>query len=534
MIGTVCPRINSYWNPLDGRFIIPIVSSDCTLPSTIWLKNNFNAILRNVFTASTLPCQAVWFVPQNMGSLRDVPSVMLGNAELKLPGLATVTCAIGDPSVQAYLSQNKNVTTDMPPCYSNSKLIQDWRVSATDGCMVGSISNDVISPFLFAENVCYNHGGFMTNFPDTYFNPLADLLTASTNLVQPKPNWLPFQSQNACTDYQNISGTVYCEPTYDRTKVHGTPRYSFQPLSQAQYDAEQATCHTRLLVSQSDALPFSIVNCLSFNLAPMANALSWGAGWTKSAAMLCGCAFLGEGGGNTVGTAAHPHEQSAMFFAAVGDARHKFPNVYHVYQNSIVDVALCMPPNPTVFMGNKTFIATSAVSLLPEYTGAGADVGPDFIDVAVADYYFEETLTSQVFPDTFWTTVAFTGGGGGAGTIVSNFRVFDWSTDTVRTGVFGSHAPITPIAFNRFSQRKYPYLMDADGHMFKSSDALYNQIVANDMIGVFMSPYALNTGERMCALMYRIESCNTTVTSSGLPNALDAEGVFGCTMGHCT
>ena len=182
-------------------------------------------------------------------------------------------------------------------------------------------------------------------------------------------------------------------------------------------------------------------------------------------------------------------------------------------------------------MGDKTFIATSAVSLLPEYTGAGQDVGPDYKDVAVADYYFEETLTSQVFPDDFWTTVAFTGGGGGAGTIVSEFRVFDWSDNTVKTGVFGSQEPITPVAFNRFSQRKYPYLMDGDGHLFKSSEALYNQIVANDMIGIFMSTYAINTGGRMCALMYRIESCKATIANSGLPHALDADGVYGCEPG---
>ena len=488
MISTLSTRINAYFNPQDSSYIIPLTNTDTVLPSTVWYKNNQNSCFRNIITGSTYPCTAVWLVPQDIARLRDNPSVMIGDSVLKLPGLATVQCVMGNGDVPtpsrnggAYLSQNLNHKIADPPCYSTDDLINKFRVSSSDGCMTRSVSNDVMPLFLFAENVCYNHAGFVSNFPDTGFQATDVPIIVTPNFVQIVPFWLPSHGQNACTDLQQISATVYTEATFDRTLINGQKRYPFQPISDTDFTAAQQQCNTRSLVSSSDSLPMIMTGCLTHNMGPMIGQLMFGPVWNKSTLHTYNCCFISIGGGTYTGDIAAPSGKalSAMCFGVVGDAVHRFANVYHVNHNLITDVPT-FSANPTLFSGDRTFI-TGAGCLLTEYVLSGSGATRD---VAASTYYFTPDITSTIIDPVIYQSVLYPLGQ----TARSNFYLFDFDTNLYRSSTFNdttfsTNAPFTDAT--ALEARKYIYMMDDNGALLTNSNALYNNLVVNEFCACF-------------------------------------------------
>ena len=527
---------DEYYNKMDSSYLIPVVSSDSTFPSNIWLKNNRNACLRNVMCNSIAPVVAVWWVPQNNATLRGMPSVILGDPELGLPGTATYMNATGqDLGMKAGLSQELNVSATNPPCYAPQYLV-DAGFSGTDGCMLDAVKNDNIAPLLCCENIVYCHGGGVTNFPDEYFSLTSTLFQAYQKTIDGQkvkfPSWIPSAGQNECTDRQNVSSTVYCEPRWNRlltTQQPGAqPRKAYQPIKDDEYNLLQQECAVRTLGLGSEALPVTVVALLTFNLAPMSGALVLGPGWTKSPAMLINCCFLAAGGGTRVGSEQWVAEKSAMFTCVVGNAVDRFPNVYHTYYNLLADSAVTFLPNPTLYAGEKTFIGSKAKAIVTEYTGAGELMkdlpGNLRRDVAVANYFFDSSITSKIIPNDCWTTVAAFSDVSS----ISYFYLYDLKMMTIARGVFGTQSPVVqPGIFVQAFNRKYPYLCGRGGSLLYDSAAT-GGVVDNEVSGVWLNTYARRIGDEICQLLGNITKCDAPLTASGLAGSYSPGGNYGC------
>lgn len=532
MAATLRCGTDNYYNKMDNSYLIPVVSSDSTFPSNVWLKNNRNACLRNVMCNSIAPVVAVWWVPQNNASLRGMPSVILGDPELGLPGTASYMNATGqDQGMKAYLSQYKNVSMTNPPCYSPQYLV-DAGFSGTDGCMLDAVKNDNIAPLLCCENIVYCHGGGVTNFPDSYFSLTSTLFKAYQNatIVQKVmyPSWIPSGGQNECTDKQNVSSTVYCEPRWNRLRTtqqaDAQPRKLYQPIEKTEFDVLQGDCAVRTLGLGSEALPLTIVALLTFNVAPMSGALALGPGWTKSPVMLLNCCFLVAGGGTRVGSEEWAVEKSGMFTAVVGDAVNRFPNVYHTYYNLLADRAVTFLPNPTLYAGEKTFIGSGAKAIVTEYTGAGELKNGGRRDVAVANYFFDSSITSKVIPDSCWRDVAWYSNNNS----ISYFYLYDLKTLSISRGVFGrTTAPETQGAFQQTFSRKYAYLCSQAGKLLKD-EAAPGGVVDNEVSGVWLNTYARRIGDEICQLLGNIKKCDAPTAASGLDGSVAPTGLYGC------
>ena len=462
---------NQHFNPGDGRQIFGHVSSDTVLSSAVWLKSNNNACLRNVLCCSPSPVIGIWSVPQDIRKLRGPSSFCRGDKELGLPALGVTT----------------NGT-----CWSPGSMVASG-VCSPDGSVWYGTTNGTIPYFRLMDNVCYNMAGYWSEFPDSHFSPLEStglhvcmrLVRDQTDFIEqwgwPSPRefevtqyihryyarhlFFPSDTQNAGIDGK-IGRSVYFV-----SQAHGGVDPSrldswFPPGSDARRQMYTETeDHTRTSPT-FHLLPKVLTGSLTFNLGPVFGALNLGSGWAKqSGVVVANSCFLRTGGGDTIGIAAYDSSTSASFVFMVGDDRAPYRNVFHMYHNLITDGALGVPPNPTIFGGEWTFVSADYTLHLAEYTATQ--------HTAACDFYYYDGCRDRLRLDQ-------------ATVVASAVESRSWV-----------HRPHTPDETHR--ARKYACLCggEDDGFgLFRDQDG---SIVSHtQFMGLFATPYAVELGDLWC------------------------------------
>lgn len=380
---------NSYLNPAP---VFPSVSTDFSQMSVFWLKNNVNVVARNVAACCPSPVIGFWMVPQPIANLRGPSAVCLGSEELGLPGFASQGCAVGGSSPMG-LSQNMNHNADgnLPSVAGKGAKTACWvptdgsfrmpLVVATNSCMAYSTTNTE-NPYLgFMENVAYAIYMLVGEMPEMLAagNIQYDFTTQGalgvTSQLQdnvPRPQWLPFNGQNSCTD--KIVG-IYTESSW-------TADLPYQPLSQDEIN--EASKSTASQSVGARLLPKIISGCLTFCTGAFQGL--WGAtGWIKGApAWLINCAFLDlspDGAKMAAPIAAPPGvgdvldaRLSTVFEQNFGIAdNHGWNKYYPVFANFICNGCISAVANPSLWIGERTFFADRVVfgSTMEEYANSG-------------------------------------------------------------------------------------------------------------------------------------------------------------------
>lgn len=516
-IGILClpTRQDDYYNPPELG-LIPNVASDICWPSTIWLKNSQNRVIRNICCNSPYPTFALWIVPQIIYKLRGISTVLIGDPELQLPGMASLGNAQAWPP--SGLSQNQNPSTMTPPCWAPEYFSEELTLAGKQFHCAAMGDDNAQNPYsLIAENVSYQIAGFHCEFPDTHFEPGIPSCRVGPIMVEGAPLFMPVMGQNACTDAGNISRSIYFPTPWGGGNRED---YPYQPIPPEELEELDQQAYTEIMDGvKSKTFPKLIISNLSWNLCTTYGNLLFGAGWAKqSPAWLINNCFLSTGGGEFAANAANNPLNSSAFSSVTGDANNKFPNVYQVIYNHITNGAIVFPPNPTVFGGPATFLSDEAAPFIPEYTGFGRICGDKWSTVAVNNYYFMDGF-DRVFPDPFWLK-EWTNCGAGA-----NFKflckavihLYDLQTQQKYRAQVNEHGPVHEGSFTLSNTRKFPYVCGDDGQLLMDHDSAYSQakpenlsIVANFMTQAFITEYGISVGQALCKALSQIEPCNTT------------------------
>jgi hypothetical protein len=497
------PNTNTY----DGsQFIIPVVSSDLLFPSLWWFKSNQNRCLRNVGTNCPSPVIGIWYTATFTANLRDIPNVVLGDPVRKLPALGDVINAFSN------LNQFKTGTSNNPPCYSTSEL-QNALLSDRFGCTIFALQANSSVPMLCqAENVFYNACGATSTFPDFAFSPY---VTGQTPTLAPLinhagvPSFMPINAQNGCCDNQALAQANYFEHLWGAGTVSGgysatNMSYPYLPLTQAEVKAFDVQGYTTSLDSKSTTLPMPMSGILTFNLSGLDGQLFAGPAWNKSSCtILINSCLLDHGGGSTfAGTPsgdANRVATSSVWMTMCGNAVNKFPNIYHVFHNNIVDGGLAIPPNPTVFSGSQTFFSSRVTANMCEYA--------DLANVAVLRFWLGPGLKKSIFPPNFFSRRP-NFPAHGPNPIPA--KIYEMDTNMVYACTFGQSEPTTGTNFTKSQTRKYPFMCDNATLFvdrvsdFMDSNPRFGNIVVNTQWGLFLNGPAIQTGDDICYSLYSI------------------------------
>jgi hypothetical protein len=520
---------NAYFNP---QGIMPNVSSDVCQLSLFWLKNNLNAVARNVGCCCPGNATFVWYVPQLVGQLRGPSTVCMGSDLYELPACGSMASINGPNGVNSStpaVNNSKggivkfkgglNCGPDPCACW----VPADFTFPFTDpktGCISYTSDNTVTPVFLHAENVCYCMPVFHSEFPEGINDGPQTLGRGSCGPNQgaqgcswyfqddqQQPQFLPANGQNACTD-----SYVGNYPAHQWLLDHFRP----QPLTDDDRTRANSSCAQWTLDGlQSNMMPKIFSGVLTFNLGA-SSSLWGGAGWVKAVPpILIDCCFLETStrisktpSNSPMGVAvanqtwATYAPQSSSFFASSTntDGRTDFPNLYTVLHNFITNSAISISSNVTVISGTKTFFDTNTSSLAVggEYsTASKATLGVAIFDVDV------ETLFGT--DSTIWSSSIFS---------VQNYlQIFDYTNKKYYTcppgkqptqqGIFKTPPdgqwPAAPF--------KYPYLCGPRG-LLRTSDAAptsfqnfqwLGDVVANAVTAQFQTDAARKAGDAICS-----------------------------------
>ncbi|KAK3269022.1 hypothetical protein CYMTET_22508 [Cymbomonas tetramitiformis] len=200
-ISTLSTIANPYWNPAP---VFSFVSTDYSVMSTFWFKNNMNSMSRNLACNSPSPVLGAWYVPQKTHMMRGPSTVCIGSKKLDLPGMSPSYVANAGASSDLHgldgCDRKKFGAVDGPSsCVANnsddcrclSGYLYDPTIHADDerstaACYVPAnfsfrfmnngqyvsdscniYSSDAVSPIYFnVENVFYAMSGFYSEFPE--------------------------------------------------------------------------------------------------------------------------------------------------------------------------------------------------------------------------------------------------------------------------------------------------------------------------------------------------------------------------------
>jgi hypothetical protein len=389
------PAVQSnYLNPAP---VFPNVSTDFAQMSVFWLKNNHNVVARNVAACCPSPVIGFWMVPQPIASLRGPSAVCLGSEDLGLPGFGSQGCAVGGGpnGLSQNLNNNANgllasvaggdaKTACWVPTDGTFKMPLAIDSNSTGGhqnCLAYSTTNTNVPYFGFMENVAYAIFMLVGEMPEMIvaggprYKRGKDSPIGVTSQLQDnvsRPQWMPFNGQNSCTD--QIIG-IYTEPAW----VADLP---YQPLTDAEINA--ASEATGSLNLGARLLPKILSGSLTFCTGPF-SALWGGVGWMKGApGWLLNSAFLDLAPDGAKMTTALPVPPG---YAGLQDARLStvFENnlgtgsgaawnkFYHVFANLISNGCISAAANPSLWLGDKTFLADRVVfgASTEEYANSG-------------------------------------------------------------------------------------------------------------------------------------------------------------------
>eukprot|EP00854_Cymbomonas_tetramitiformis_P001064 gene1064-1612_t len=307
---------NSYWNPSS---IAGFVNTDYAIMSTIWMKNNQNAVTRNVMTGSPSPVIGLWYVPQRTAKLRGPSNICVGSEELGLPGVASYGNARAANSPISMSMDGAGMSgaayagrDDHRHCYAPDNFATDWRYHhASSHCNIYTEDQRDTPILLNSENVAYAMAGFASEFPEMINGAHRDVGTTPSflwngacdthpetatgadhcNFILPRDGW------NACTD--QFAEAEYLETTW-------SDGLGYQSMDPSVYDCssvdDDPVCCGTVLASQvqSDrsgsgkrAVPKIYANVLVWRIGSMYNTFRFGALWTKNApSWIINSAFL--------------------------------------------------------------------------------------------------------------------------------------------------------------------------------------------------------------------------------------------------
>ncbi len=412
------PAVRSdYLNPAP---VFPNVSSDFAQMGVFWLKNSQNVLARNVAACSPTPVIGFWMVPQPIGQLRGPAALCLGSEPLGLPGYGSQGCAVGQPGVQGLSQQlNNNADGKLPSVAGGGAGTACWvptdgsfrlplvvgtgSQDGHPGCLAYSTSNTRVPYAGFMENVAYAVYMLVGEMPEMlvaggprYGQPAPGAVGVTTQLQDNRPSaqWLPFNGQNACTD--TIVG-VY-------TEAEWSAELPYQPLTQEEVaTAGRATASQDV---QGRLLPKIMSGSLSFCVSPF-QGLWGGTGWLKgSPGWNLNCAFVDpspDGAREAVPLSTAPGTNgdadarlSTLFEQNFGlSDTQGWSNVYPVYSNLLCNGYVSVPSNPSLWVGEKTFLADRVVfgNSQEEYANSGlSNVAKCFCD-------FGTKALGDVFPN---------------------------------------------------------------------------------------------------------------------------------------
>ena len=365
---------------LNSPPVYPNVATDFGMMSVFWLKNNANIMARNVACCSPGSAIGFWMVPQVISQLRGPSTVCLGSEPLGLPGFGSRGSATECNTGMGGLSQAGNCNADgallsvaggdgtHTACWVPDDFVFPL-ARPDDRCLGYSTSNTVVPWQGFMENVCYCTFMLMGEMPEMIKASSLPYSMAPDGAIglgaqiqddKSRAQWMPFNGQTACTD-QAVG--IYCESKWDE----GLP---YQPLTAKQLTDADAWTETQLYHARS--IPKILSGVLTFCTGGF-QSLWGGVAWAKQmAAWTLNCAYidpaagsanpkdLANGQGNTQPVCLAT-TKSTVFIQSVQATGVSYNKMYPVFHNFISNGTISMPPSPSLWLGDKTFIADTAL-----------------------------------------------------------------------------------------------------------------------------------------------------------------------------
>lgn len=379
------PAVQSnYLNPTP---LFPNVATDFSQMSVFWLKNNYNILARNVAACCPSPVIGFWLVPQPVASLRGISAVCIGSQDLGLPGFGSQGCAIGGGSngLSQNLNNNKSGSLasvagngDKTACWVPTDetfkfpLIVDREYSKTgyNKCLAYNTSNSEVSLPGFMENVAYAIYMLIGDMPEMLaaggprfkaFKLTPFGITSQLQDNENRPQWMPHNGQNSCTD-KILS--AYPELTWSED-------LPYQPLTEQEItDASSSTASQNV---KARLLPKIFSGLLTYCLGPF-QGLWGGVAWFKGTpAWTLNSAFLDLAPDGSQMTTASPNppgytnntvdaRTSTVFEQSLGMSDISGWNKYYpVYANFISNGCVSIPAQPSLWIGDKTFLSDRVV-----------------------------------------------------------------------------------------------------------------------------------------------------------------------------
>lgn len=496
---------NDYLNPSP---VYPNVATDFGTMSVFWFKNNANVAARNVAACCPGATIGFWLVPQKISKLRGPATLPLGSEELGLPGFGSRDNAMLCHNSEGGLNQTGACNFPAGTVPSVGGTGSCWvpddfdfpLIDPVSKCVANSSDNTLVPWLAFMENVVYACFMLLGEMPEMIeasslnydMDPGGSVgLSGQIQDNRKSPQWMPVNGQTRCTD--RAVGT-YSETIW-------SPHLAYQPLSETEITALSA--FTKSQEQGARGFPKILSGCLSFSLGPFQN-IWGGTGWAKQmACWILNCAFVdpaapnktvGIGQGATGGVVHQGCDATHMttVFAQAVDAPHEVYNkMYPVFLNFITNGMMAPPPSPSLWLGDKTFLADTTMFF------PNADESIFDATTCLQKYFcdFGDQLgIEDVFPNPI--TIDPAAVSRRLSVYIYDVRNSKLGTVDFSTGKWTLQPAPYPPGGN---QTKFPFVCDG-GKLRMNGNAAACYLVNRQ----FSSPQGLAMGDAICAGIFRI------------------------------
>jgi hypothetical protein len=510
------------WSDFDNPSkLIASAGFDVNNASCFWIKNNQNAMVRNVACCCPRPVVGFWPIAQSIASGHNAASVCVGDPVRKLPSLAASWCASGGPAPDRFALGPSGYHA---PCWAPESYYLKGRTTL-QGC--AAESNDNISAFYaLSDNVAYSLLTFCNVYISFYAcKPQPGPGDACTSLSIQARNtteanaavFLPFNAVSSCAEEALVS--AYLQPLF--TGSSEPKEKLFTPWSLAEELAFNGgipgqccrgacTGKSKGIVENtacSQCIPAMFASSLCFGTTGFVGQTG-GALWSKSQSnLVVNCCFL-QYGNSTALSGFESQFTSTSSVLAMGDNVNKYGLSYHIFYNHMCDGGTDLLPNPTVFAGPKTFLGDNFGWRQGEYVANR--------NVSVADLYLTDGVTLGTFPTSCWKNMSFMGGNN------ANLRIrLDNGAAFIVN--FPGTSPKADGSWTRKPSLKNPFFMeikDGKGRLLRYNASFSNfgemgkfvtenprwTIPADKSIGLFHTAMQIKLGDKLCEILAGVES----------------------------
>lgn len=503
--------------------IYPNVATDFGQMGVFWFKNNANVVARNVACCSPGATIGFWMVPQLISALRGIATLCIGSEPLGLPGFGSLENAtscifnkglspLGNCNIHGdIVSVAGGKGNDNTPCWVPKDFVFPLARVKDNRCIANSSDNTSIPWMGFMENVNYCTFMLIGEMPEmieasslryNLDNAGGIGLGAQIQGNKPRAQWMPTNGQTACTD-GDVG--IYCEPQW-------TVDLPYQPLTDD--DIKKADLSTVSEDHQSRSIPKVISGALSFCTSGH-QGLWGGTAWAKQMAVwMINCAFIDPAADSSSpvplanaqgsGQVSESTSLSTVFIQTCMSADRIYNKMYPVFHNFISNGTISIPPSPTLWLGDKTFISKTALIFSPTEEGLTAKT-------SVQKYFcdFGDTLSIEdVFPNPLPIS---------PGAKKYNLSIYIYDIKKSRLGTVnwstGIWQPTVDQAYPPGgNQVKFPFVC-FDGRLRSPSDGQQEEFAAdfnledvtsNLVLKHFYTPAAKAIGNTICAGIYKI------------------------------